>query len=70
MRDQVFHVADKSMDPIGIVALFGYMMLRKFTGFELTQDELLYGSMACGAVRILWEQHKRKRMTGGRFGPA
>lgn len=57
---KLYDVAHKSLDPLGVIGLFGYILLRKFTGFELTQDELLVGSMALGSFRILWERNHRK----------
>jgi hypothetical protein len=59
--EKVERVADKVMDPAGVLAVFGYMMLRRFTGFELSQEELLYAAMSAGVLRAWWEQRKRAR---------
>ncbi len=58
---KVERVADKVMDPAGVVAVFAYMMVRRFTGFELSQEELLYAAMSAGVLRTWYEQRKRAR---------
>lgn len=64
MSPKLYEMADKSMDPLGVIFLFAYVIQRKFTGVELTQDELLLGFIALGSVRVLWEKHRRRRGRG------
>lgn len=66
-RKEAFELADRSLDPVGIIAVFVLMMLNKFVGLDLSADEVLWGSMAAGAARMLWEQ--RKRRNGARKPP-
>lgn len=44
-------VMERITDPLAVVFAFLYLMLTKYTAFELTQDELLWGFMAMASVR-------------------
>jgi len=51
--------ADKVVDPLGIVVVVVAYFANKYWSLGLTADEVLLASLGMGAMRTLWEGHKR-----------
>ncbi len=54
-------LAEKSMDPVGILVVVGMLFVTKFTSVEFTAEEVLWASLAAGALRTVFEGWRRQR---------
>jgi len=57
---RAFALADKSMDPLGIMFLGLTWLVCRWGDVELNQDEAFVILTVLGAARVVWERVKRK----------
>jgi len=52
--------ADKTKDPIGVIAVAILYFANRIWQFDMTTDDILLATMLAGALRTFWDNYKHK----------